>query len=75
MPVLNLRRSGDFRGFTLDGLAQGQGPVKPMDTYLASDGFRDAPPKVVIWEIPLRYLTDPKLWDGHKIGEEIASAN
>ncbi|MEO6299681.1 MAG: hypothetical protein ABIV25_13605, partial [Paracoccaceae bacterium] len=54
---------------------QGLGPVTPLDTYLKSDSFRDAPPKVLIWEFPLRYLTDPKLWDGHKIGEVLASAD
>lgn len=41
---------------------QGLGPLKPMQTYLASDDFRDAPPSVVIWEIPIRYLTDPGVW-------------
>ncbi len=65
----------DLHQDVLNAAEQGLGPVKPMDTYLASDSFRDAPPKVVIWEVPLRYLTDPKLWDGHKIGEELASAN
>ena len=65
----------DLHQDVLNAAEQGQGPVKPMDSYLASDSFRDTPPKVVIWEIPLRYLTDPNLWNGHKIGEEIASAN
>lgn len=41
---------------------QGLGPLKPMQAYLASSDFRDAPPEVVIWEIPIRYLTDPAIW-------------
>ena len=43
---------------------EGQGPARPMLDYLASDDFRTAPPKVVIWEFPVRYLTDPALWGG-----------
>ena len=59
----------------LNAAAQGLGPVQPMVDYLASDAFRDAPPKVVIWEFPLRYLTDPALWDGPADPVELASAN
>ena len=40
----------------------GTGPLRPMQDYLASASFRDAPPQVVIWEIPIRYLTDPAVW-------------
>lgn len=65
----------DLHQDVLNAAEPGLGPVKPMDKYLASESFRDTPPKVVIWEIPLRYLTDPKLWDGHKIGQELASAD
>ncbi|MFN3722557.1 MAG: alginate O-acetyltransferase AlgX-related protein [Paracoccaceae bacterium] len=41
---------------------QGLGPLTPMQAYLASAEFREAPPAVVIWEIPIRYLTDPAIW-------------
>ena len=41
---------------------RGLGPLQPMQDYLASDDFRSAPPAMVIWEIPIRYLTDPALW-------------
>lgn len=41
---------------------QGLGPLRPMRDFLASADYRDAPPAVVIWEIPIRYLTDPALW-------------
>jgi alginate O-acetyltransferase complex protein AlgJ len=47
----------------LNHAEEGQGPVKPLLTYLASDEFRDAPPAVVIWEFPVRYLTDPEIWN------------
>ena len=42
---------------------EGHGPARPMLDYFASPGFRDAPPELVIWEFPVRYLTDPALWD------------
>lgn len=42
---------------------EGQGPARPMLDYLASADFRDAPPTLVIWEFPVRYLTDPAIWD------------
>lgn len=42
--------------------AVGLGPVAPMQSYLAGSEFRDTPAQVVIWEFPVRYLTDPKLW-------------
>lgn len=41
---------------------EGRGPARPMLDYLASPDFRDAPPELVIWEFPVRYLTDPALW-------------
>jgi alginate O-acetyltransferase complex protein AlgJ len=34
----------------------GQGPLIPMLKYLQSDEFKDAPPQLVIWEFPERYL-------------------
>lgn len=43
--------------------AEGQGPARPMLDYLASADFRAAPPDVVIWEFPVRYLTDPGVWE------------
>lgn len=42
--------------------APGIGPLQPMQDYLATALDRTAPPAVVIWEIPVRYLTDPALW-------------
>ncbi|KAF0114538.1 MAG: Uncharacterized protein FD150_1503 [Rhodobacteraceae bacterium] len=41
---------------------EGEGPARPMLDYLASPYFRDAPPAVVIWEFPVRYLSDPTIW-------------
>ncbi|AFG36730.1 alginate O-acetyltransferase AlgX-related protein [Spirochaeta africana] len=35
---------------------EGRGPFHPMQEYLASDTLREAPPAVVIWEIPERYI-------------------
>ncbi|MDT8857107.1 hypothetical protein RNZ50_19125 [Paracoccaceae bacterium Fryx2] len=41
---------------------QGLGPLRPMQDYLAGGDFRTDPPAIVIWEMPIRYLTDPALW-------------
>lgn len=41
---------------------EGQGPARPMLDYLAATEFSEAPPDVVIWEFPVRYLTDPTIW-------------
>lgn len=41
---------------------EGQGPARPMQDYLASADFRNAPPDLVIWEFPVRYLSDPAIW-------------
>lgn len=35
---------------------QGEGPFKPMASYVDSGAFRQAPPELVIWEIPVRYM-------------------
>lgn len=36
---------------------EGQGPFAPMDAFLASDVLKNTPPKIVIWEIPVRYIS------------------
>jgi alginate O-acetyltransferase complex protein AlgJ len=38
---------------------RGGGPYLPMLDYLQGDAYRAAPPEVVVWEIPERYLTEP----------------
>lgn len=35
---------------------EGQGPLVPMLKYLQSDELKNAPPQLVIWEFPERYL-------------------
>lgn len=57
-----------FRAFLADALkadvlnvaAEGKGPFDPMTEYLASTPFRDTPPKLVVWEIPERFLDNPR---------------
>ena len=44
----------------LDVATEGQGPLPPMRDYLKSSELRDAPPKLVVWEIPERYLPLPE---------------
>lgn len=41
----------------LDASQTGLGPWEPMERYLNGEALRSTPPKVVIWEIPERYLT------------------
>lgn len=47
---------------------EGQGPARPMLSYLESADFLDSPPDWVIWEIPVRYLPDSTIWDTEKEG-------
>lgn len=42
---------------------EGKGPVAPMRAFLQSETLRDTPPEMVIWEFPVRYLGQTKLWD------------
>ncbi len=37
------------------------GPFVPMASYLSSDTIREIPPRLVVWEIPERYLTLPEV--------------
>ena len=53
----------------------GKGPFVPMSTYLASDGFRDTPPRLVIWEIPMRYLAMPSDLHSDKQSGAVISAS
>lgn len=39
---------------------EGRGPLPPMREYLESPELQDAPPSVVVWEIPERYLPMPE---------------
>lgn len=41
----------------------GRGPVVPMRDFIASLDQWDPLPHTVIWEFPIRYLTDPELWN------------
>lgn len=40
----------------VNAATEGQGPVVPMRAYLKSSAYKNTPPKLVIWEIPERYL-------------------
>ncbi len=37
---------------------EGKGPFAPMQDFLKSDVLKNSPPKLVIWEMPVRYLDD-----------------
>ncbi len=38
---------------------EGRGPFEPMQAFIASGLLAEAPPRLVVWEIPERYLDDP----------------
>ncbi len=40
----------------LNVAAAGQGPFEPMARYLASETLRNTVPKLVVWELPERYI-------------------
>ncbi|MEM7268082.1 MAG: hypothetical protein AAF401_02385 [Pseudomonadota bacterium] len=54
-----------FEGFLKQALsadvlnfsAEGAGPFAPMDAFIESEDFANNPPKIVIWEIPVRYIS------------------
>jgi alginate O-acetyltransferase complex protein AlgJ len=37
---------------------EGKGPFAPMQAFLKSDVLKNTPPRLVIWEMPVRYLDD-----------------
>jgi alginate O-acetyltransferase complex protein AlgJ len=57
----------NFEGFLKESLQadvlnaadEGQGPFTVMDKYLAGDAWKTNPPRLVVWEIPERYLLLP----------------
>ncbi|WP_068115978.1 alginate O-acetyltransferase AlgX-related protein [Tropicimonas marinistellae] len=53
----------------LNHAAEGQGPVRPMQEFLAAMRAGDSVPELVIWEFPIRYLADPALWEETAEGE------
>ena len=59
------REAFHFEGFLKQALRadilnfaqEGAGPFAPMDRFLRSEELKLTPPKVVIWEIPVRYVS------------------
>lgn len=41
----------------LNAADEGKGPFETMKSYLKNEAYTQTPPRVVIWEIPERYLT------------------
>jgi alginate O-acetyltransferase complex protein AlgJ len=56
----------------LDAAEVGRGPALPMSAYLAGDAYRTARPRVVVWEVPERYLDDATALPGPLQGGEDA---
>lgn len=40
----------------LNAAQEGSGPLKPMADYLQDESFLEAPPRLVVWEIPERFV-------------------
>jgi alginate O-acetyltransferase complex protein AlgJ len=53
---------------------EGLGPYRPMLDYLAGPDFRRAPPRVLIWELPERYLALPQDLDGYALPAALITA-
>ncbi|MGB0411019.1 MAG: alginate O-acetyltransferase AlgX-related protein [Pikeienuella sp.] len=59
------KREWHFEGFLKQALQadvlnfsqEGQGPFAPMKAFLEGDLLQTNPPKIVIWEIPVRYVS------------------
>ncbi len=57
----------NFAGFLQEALQtevlnvalEGKGPMIPMTDYLENAAFKESPPKLIIWEIPERFLPQP----------------
>lgn len=43
----------------LDAATVGRGPFVAMDSYLANEAWTNSPPRLVLWEIPERYVGMP----------------
>jgi alginate O-acetyltransferase complex protein AlgJ len=58
---------GNFHGYleealgasVLNAAKDGAGFLKSMTEYLGDDAYRDAPPRVIVWEVPERFLQAP----------------
>ncbi|MGR3632035.1 MAG: alginate O-acetyltransferase AlgX-related protein [Limimaricola soesokkakensis] len=59
LPALQVALGRDILNHARSGL----GPMQPMLDYLSGSDFEAAPPKLVIWEFPTRYLAEPGLLD------------
>lgn len=50
-----------FQGDVLNAAKEGFGPILPMEEWLRDPSFEEAPPRLVIWEVPERYLGRPDI--------------
>jgi alginate O-acetyltransferase complex protein AlgJ len=70
---LATRLEAALRGTSvLDAAEVGRGPAVPMAAYLAGDAYRTARPRVVVWEVPERYLDDATALPGPPLAGEDA---
>lgn len=53
----------------INAAQEGKGPMIPMREYLKGSAYKSAPPKLVIWEIPERFLTTSYSVDRLKINQ------
>lgn len=47
----------------LDAARPGRGPLRPLDDYLDGPAWTSSRPRAVVWEVPVRYLTDDAFLD------------
>lgn len=53
----------------------GEGPFTPMLRYLESDDLRTAPPRLVVWEMPERYLLAHQSLDAFHVPADVFVAD
>ena len=53
----------------------GEGPFTPMLRYLESDDLRSAPPRLVVWEMPERYLLAHQSLDAFHLPADVFVAD
>jgi alginate O-acetyltransferase complex protein AlgJ len=53
----------------------GEGPFAPMLRYLESDDLRTAPPRLVVWEMPERYLLAHQSLDAFHVPADVFVAD
>lgn len=64
-----------LRADVMNYAKDGEGPFTPMLRYLESDDLRTAPPRLVVWEMPERYLLAHQSLDAFHVPADVFVAD